>query len=328
MKKVGYFALTDDASSFYRLQGVFPFITDKNLELVDISHLNPGSWATIAPFDVIIFQRLFAEDHAALIMQCQIMGRKVIIDYDDNILEVPPHNPAYELYKNKKWSMQCLRLADELWVSTVALAEDFKKYNKNIHVVPNAHNNHMFHVEQKKDFNFENKLVIYRGGNTHRLDLFNKASDLAMLADYHKDWQFQYIGIADNHEFFEMNSRNENVSVTNKIPFIQYMDYLRTMNAPVMINPLLDIPINRSKSNISWIEGCYAGSVLFTNKNLPEFNYAFIGDIGTLINSPHRYLDKDGFDKLSLMHEESWAYIQKNLLLSSVNKLRIQRLLA
>jgi len=325
--KIGYIALQESmgGSSYYRIQGVLPLIKHDLLELTDLSDKNWTTWQVLNGLDMLVFHRPFTADHFAVIEQARAMGIWVIADYDDDVLNVPDHHPVYELYnENKANAINCVKSADEVWASTRSILETFYNFNHNIHVIPNAHNDYLFPVELKKPFNWEVSKLVYRGGNTHRLDLYHVKKDLQAMATENKEWQFIFIGIIDNQEFFDDMRTNTNVYLTSKMPFMQYMTHLMTINAPAMIAPLDNHKLNRAKSNISWLEGTYAGSAFFGNKLLPEFNFPFILPFslaGKAIKDKH-------IATLKKSNEESWAYIKENLLLSKINLLRLDRLLA
>lgn len=323
MRKIGYFAMGDDGSSYYRMQGVMPYINDPEISLTDISHLNILSWATALPYDTIIIQRPHTEHHAGAILQAQIMGIKVIIDLDDDVLNVPEHNPAYEIYNghNRKYVHECILYADEIWCSTEGIKKECSRYNKNIHVIPNAHNDYMFPVEQKKLFNAGSNMITYRGGRTHILDLFEKMHQIADVMNENPDHEFRFIGT----QSYELESlTRENHSYTSRLPVIQYLRYLYDLNPLLMLCPLQNNKLNRSKSNISWMEATYAGAGFIGNKTLPEFNHDEIFNIDRL----DLFRDYLVPSRIKDANEKSWKYIQENLLLSDINHLRIKRLLS
>ena len=323
MKNIKYFAIADDASSWYRIQGVLPYINHPELTLESIQNINVGSWASYIKTDVLIIQRAFNIHHVGYIYQAKIMGIKVILDYDDDVLNIPDHNPAHGTYvENRQYVLDSLRMVDEIWVSTEAIKESFLPYNKNIHVIPNAHNDFVFKVENKKPFNFKNKKVFYRGGDTHRMDLHEHCEDLVNIAHNNPDWKFMYMGVLGNEEFFRANIKNLNVSVTSKLPFIQYMDYICNLNAMVAICPLEIHKLNQAKSNCSWLESTYAGSCFFGKKSLPEFNKPFILPFSLF----GKAIEENHITTMKKHNEESWQFICDNLLLSNVNKKRIERL--
>lgn len=324
MKTIYYASQADDASSFYRIQGVLPFINHPDLKLIDVSHLNTASWAYLLQCDTIIFQRFFNEGHVGVIKQAQQLGVKVVVDYDDDMLNIPEHNPAYPMYHpNRKYAMQCIRMADEVWVSTQAIADSFAPYNKNIHVIPNAHNDYLFPESRRKKFNPGNKLVMYRGANTHYLDLYEYTDQLVKVAHDNPSWNFTYMGQMGNEQFFRANKDNQNVSFTNSVPFPQYIEHIGQKNPMVAICPLEGHLLNKAKSNCSFLEMTYAGAAFFGNTDLPEFDLECILPLSGL----NITLKDNLLTRLRTANENSWEYIKENLFLSKVNGLREERLL-
>jgi hypothetical protein len=322
--RVAYFSVVDDGSNYYRIQGVLPFIRHENIELVDISKLDWYTWATYTGFDILIIPRPYDQSMFEIIQMATVMNIWTILDYDDDCLNIPDHHPSYDLYQENRTNiLSCIKAADEIWVTTKSIRETFYPFNHNIHVIPNAHNDYIFPVEQRKKFNYNNKKVVYRGGKTHRIDIKNATEALVKAAKENPKWTFLYLGVADNSEFYEDNKGNENVTLTNGIPCVQYLNNLYDFNCPVMINPLDTHKLNKSKSNISWIEGTYAGSAFFGNKGLPEFNHHFILPF-SLFN---KGIKEEHISTMRKSQEESWAYIEENLLLSKINRLRVERLL-
>lgn len=325
MIKVAYISLSDDASSYYRTQGVFPFINHEKIVFNDISHLQYWSWSAITGYDVLIISRPFSEQHVGIIQQAQLMGLRVIIDHDDLVTDVPSHNPAHDLYKqNNKFVLQAIRMADEIWCTTEYMKKQWLKYNKNIHVIPNAHNDYMYPIDKAKPFNKGSKTMLYRGGNTHRLDLLEITAKLIDIAKRNINWEFMLMGCDDNHEFIRHADQCENIFVTNRIPIIQYFNYINSTNPSIMICTLEDTPLNRAKSNISFLEATYAGASFFANKELNEFNLPHILSLKLL----EMAITENHVATLKTNHEKSWAYICENLLLSKINQKRIDRILA
>jgi len=325
MIHVKYISFADDASSWYRSQGVFPYIKHEDLKFTDISSTKIESWVNCLNANILVIQRPSTEFHLMIIKQAQQFFMKVIVDFDDDILNIPEHNPAYGIYHPQiKFIKQIIRIADEVWVSTKSISESFAPFNRNIHIIPNAHNN--FVLKDKKPFNPENKMVVYRGGHTHRFDLYSYREQLVKTAKENHDWAFMYIGADYNEEFFRANQEadNKNVSVTNGIPFIQYIAHLGFLNAMVAICPLENTVLNRGKSNICLLENVYAGSAFFGNTDLPEFDLPFVLKMSQL----GKALSENHIATLRKTHEVAWQYIQDNLFLSKINEQRLERLLA
>lgn len=323
MIKVAYISFSDDGTAWYRSQGVFPFIHHAKAVFHDISHLSYGSWSAIAGYDVLIMSRPFNDQHVSIIQQAQWMGLRVIIDHDDLVTDVPSHNPAHGLYKqNNRFVLQAIRMADEIWCTTEFIKQQWLKYNKNIHVVPNAHNDYIY--PKAKTFDKLSKTMLYRGGNTHRLDLLQITPQLIDIAKRNSDWKFIFMGCDDNHEFIRSADQCENILVTNRVPIVQYFNYINSLSPAIMIAPLEGNPLNRAKSNISYLEGSAAGAAFFGNKLLDEFNLTNILPLTLLDKS----ISENHLSTLKEYQERSWAYISENLLLSKINQLRLNRILA
>ncbi len=318
-KKVLYYApMPSDSTSFWRCHGVLRFINSCDFELVDVSGVTDFNWVTLIGASIFIFQRPFTPEHAKLISLCKDMGMKIICDYDDNLFSVDMFNPTHQLYAHYRASLNdCIRMADELWVSTRGIADEYK--HPNAHVIPNAHNDYLFPMDTKRTFK-ANKKVIYRGGGSHKADVFEKAEMLVSVINAHTDWTFQFMG--DRYEYIEQRT-GENHHIVGGMPIMSYFKYLYHENPSVMIFPLCDTAFNRSKSNISWLEASYVGAAFFGNTNLPEYIEGSILPIEDL----DKFIDGDA-DILEFYNTASWQYICDNLLLSKVNELRTDRILA
>lgn len=317
-KKILYYApIPSDSTSFWRIHGVFPFIHSDEFELVDVSYTTNFNWSTLIGASALIFQRPFTKEHASLISACKDMGIKIICDYDDNLFCVDMFNPTYELYKFHLSTLNdCIRMADELWVSTKAIAEDYK--HPNTHIIPNSHNEYLFPVNKKLPFN-NNKKVIYRGGGSHKADVFEKSEMLVGIINENKDWTFTFMG--DRYEFIEQRT-GDNHHIVGGMPIINYFKFLYQENPAIVIFPLCTTRFNASKSNISWMEATYTGAAFFGNTDLSEFNQSGILPFGEL-----EYLMKQE-EILNKSNKSSWEYIADNLLLSTINQKRIDRIIA
>lgn len=315
--KVYYYALDKrDTTSFFRMVGVLPFIYHPDIDFHDISDTKIWDWTVVCGASAIILQRPFTRDHVAIIMGAKNMGLRVILDYDDLLSEVDQYNPTYQLYRDNQASLKlCYQYADEIWCSTAAIAESI---GEKCIVIPNAHNDYLFPVSKKREFNMATKKAFYRGGSSHQADVNEKADLLIRSINKHTDWMFSIMG--DRFTYIEQRT-GENHHIIPGIPLMEYFRFLNQNNPNIMLFPLCDTKFNRAKSNISWLEATYSGAVLFGNKNLPEFHHA--QDIDTLEAT------LDGYDPESLrkLNEQSWQYIQDNLLLSKINELRLERCL-
>lgn len=96
---------------------------------------------------------------------------------------------------------------------------------------------------------------------------------------------------------------------------------MQEQNAAIAFYPLATTMFNKSKSNIFWIEMTYAGSAVFGNKDLPEYDKV-------PCHEWHENIIKVAESELKMANDYSWRHILDNYLLSKVNSKRIERLLA
>ncbi len=86
-------------------------------------------------------------------------GLKILLDFDDDVLHVFETNPMHQHYEQcKSVILECLTLADEIWVSTRGCAKSFQMFNRNIHVIPNAWDDRL--MPTPNTFNPETKIAL------------------------------------------------------------------------------------------------------------------------------------------------------------------------
>jgi hypothetical protein len=247
------------------------------------------------------------------------MGLKIIIDYDDDVINVPMHNPFYNNYENNKETIkEIAKIADEIWVSTPGLKETFLKFNKNIKIVPNAHNDYLFPVKNKVPFNYKSQKVAYRGGSTHEIDVYSQLNDWIEIINKNKSTEFYFMG----SRFPYLESRcGDNYIIIPGTHILDYFRNMRKVNPNIFIYTLEDNKFNRGKSNISWIEATYAGAAVIAPEFLPEFIRPGISNFTGSLKETFNKIKGDN-QVLKLMNELSWDYIKAKLLLSHVNQER------
>jgi glycerol-3-phosphate cytidylyltransferase-like family protein len=315
--------LEDNASAFYRTSGVLKYI--EGISITNLNRLNNVyGWESLIGYDTLIYQRPSHEPHIALIELAKDMGIRVILDYDDDLLNVPFHNNASITLKDQRANIKkAIYLADEVWVTTPSIKHVYKPYNKNIHIIPNAHNDYLFKVDDKKVVKRNNKLMAYRGGASHEADVYQNINDIVEMINENTDWTFRFQGSRFKH----IEERcMDNMECTDPSTLMQFFKDYHNLNANIAFFPLLTNVFNFGKSNISLLEATYAGSAFLGNKELNEFKHSFVADISKGVYDTFKEV-KDDFDLLEKMNSEAWDWIVSERLLSNVNKLRIDRLL-
>lgn len=329
--------LCEDPSCFYRMSGVLDYINNLEIQFKNILGTQQFNWSLFSGCSHLLLQRPHSEAHMAIMLLAKDMGLKIISDWDDDLLNVAVHKndsiKPPELRRNVK---RCLSLCDEVWVTTPALKAVYKPFNKNIHVIPNSHHDHIFPVDKRMPFT-QRKMMTYRGGASHIEDLQGNVNDLVKTIRENKQWEFRFIGSGIEKEKGGFKSQFEilenmtqdckNHTYTLASTLIQFFKLYYHTNAPIAFFPLLNNKFNASKSNISLLEATYAGSAFLGNKTLPEFDFPFVTDISEGVYEPFMAL-KDNYSKMLRLNDEAWEWVKENRLLTNINKLREERLLS
>ena len=318
MKKLLYITQwPSDATAFYRLTPL-QYLT-KDIEVTFKHMAGQIDWSTFIGYDILLLERPSSGNDLVLIKLAKECGLRVIIDFDDDVLNVDQYNPMYGHYEgNRAVILDCLMTADEVWVSTAGVKKSFGMYNSNIHIIPNAHDNYLFPLKGKKPFNHNGKTVVWRGGCSHEADVYEVADSLIATINGNKDWMFEFIG----DRFIYMEQRcGDNYQPVSQMSLMQYFKYMHNLNPQVLICPLSDTKFNEGKSNIAWLEASYSGAVFFGKPSLNEFQNPGTNNFDLLNDTLQTgVLEGD--------NEWSWDYICSNLLLSNINELRKERILA
>lgn len=321
MKQILYFDWHSEASEFYR---ALPLDYIKSTEFTITRSTDRDIKShSINYYDVIVILRPSSETHLNLIKMAKDMGKKVISDWDDDPLHLQIENPMFGYYNgDKHHTIKCLTLVDEIWVATVGIKKSFRLYNKNIHVVPNSHNDIIFPVDKKRPFGIK-KRVMWRGGGSHIGDIYQPGTTewVVKTINNNKKWDFYWLG--QRFEFIEYRVKHGNFHYNPGASTVQFYKLMQEINPQIFFYPLSDNLFNRSKSNCSWLESVYAGAAYFGKSQFPEFDKPGVLPLSSL----NEYLRGDNSGELKEMNQLSWEYIKDNLLLSNVNKLREERLL-
>jgi len=308
-----------DATSFYRAVGVFGHL-QKIMPDLWISTFNQrdfqGSWPELIFYDVIFMQRPVTPDAKKVILQAKEMGKKVWIDYDDDYQDIPPENPVFRMYKGekvKKNIIEICKLADVITVTTKKLVKNFGKYNANVRHIPNAFNDYIFKPEPKK----YTDVVFWRGSDSHQDDMLPFVPEQKRLIRKYEKIKWAFMG------HYPRRLHHDKIHHIESVETIKYFKYVQQLAPKCVHVPLLDKNFNHCKSNIAAIEGALAGSVIVA----PAWDEWNIPGV-MLYNSPEEYGQNieaiiRGEVDIKKLNTLTWNYISDNLLLSKVNKQRV-----
>jgi hypothetical protein len=250
-----------DACSLYRALGPYR----KLQHLFDIEYFAGKSgfflWDTILNADVVLLQRPYTKQHATIAQCVKACGKKLLVDWDDQIDVVPAWNPNCQAFADCLPNLEAISaLADCVTVSSVALKHAAQRWGgKRVELVRNAIDDSLIETFGKHN---RKQIIAWRGSNTHIPDVeiakphlenfISKGYEVAFFGD-RPNWSY-----AIKHKFFPVSD------------YCQYMATLDALAPEYMIFTLADHPFNHSRSDIAAQECWTIGAKLIHN-NLGEF---------------------------------------------------------
>ena len=181
------------AVSYYRSIGVFSYLHKLNHN-IQTSTLDTVSWDQLAGIDIFYMERPQQDSAKRAFTMAKDFNVPVWVDFDDNLFGVPEYNPAHDFYKKTNALeniKEIISQANIVTVSTPAIKEAYSQFNKNIHVIENAHNDYQYpFIKRTETIN----TINWRGSNTHRNDLLSVAEDLFSSASKFSEWAWTFIG--------------------------------------------------------------------------------------------------------------------------------------
>jgi len=321
----------NDATSKYR--GSTPL----NLLRKQMRELNPFLLSTInydisQTLDLAFVQRPALRDQLLCVHMLKEFGVPVWVDYDDDYINESESNPRKGTELEARMTevvKECLKAADIVTVTNSHLKSVYEPYSKNIRIVPNALCDDLLGLMNPK---IEPKnVVLWRGNDKQRRDAHHFRREIMQVYRNNdtKNYNWMFAGYDPELIYDEMVEHDpKRVQKRPGCDFLEYHRQLCEVNWAVMIKPLQDTVFNRSRSNITWIEACLAGSVCIApnweswteNSDLNslityESPEDFKNKLTHILTNPNEIIERATIGR---------KYVQNNLLLSKVNLLRKQ----
>jgi hypothetical protein len=305
-----------DATSFYRAAGVVSDIESQTGHDVTIQDWSEQTlaWPVLINYDLVWMQRPIQPEAVNTVQYLKLIGKPVWVEYDDDLFNLPQSHQYYAAFgKARNNIIQILQLADAVTVTTPTIAESYEPYSKNITIVPNAIRDELLApVELPWGDEF-----MYRGMKAHEDDLYAYRQPFQILLN--EGMKIKFMTGFNPVRYF-----TGKMTVVENRDIYHYFDYIRKFRARSFLFPMVDNRFNQARSNICWLEATMAGSVVVA----PDWGeWSHPGII--------RYRKPEEFHEVVLeimrgqvsvdqAYHESYRYIRENLLLSKVNKLRIE----
>lgn len=241
----------------------------------DVPGMTIGQYvrATIDHFcetaDIVVWHPMYYEKSFEFFLEMQHKHQKpFVVEVDDNYVDVPTWNEAHNSFRNgsnfRRVSLDCMRNADALMVTTPHLGETYSAVNDNIYVIENS-------LDFKGDRKFVgwDKVSVRKhkgirlgwiGGRAHFDDLMMVAPMLRSILEKRDDVTLVLINSAIRESCKSMGrvypfEGLKNVHYADRsVPINRYAAFAASFGFDVGLAPLIDCNFNRSKSNLRWLE--------------------------------------------------------------------------
>lgn len=222
------------------------------------------------------------------------LGFKIIYEVDDVVFyeEIPDFNSYKKAFASDEIRQNCvdmMRMADEVTVTCKYMRDLFieKIGQEKVSVIPNfppewwiGHQYNYNKIIKNFDNNKQKPRILYSGSGAH-FDMNNATGQqddfshvLKFIVDNRHKYQFIFIGAYPPplHPFIQ----NKEIEFHPWQSLINYPKFIANLNPQLLLAPLMDIPFNRSKSDIKYIEGACLGipcmvQDMVTYEDAPDF---------------------------------------------------------
>lgn len=257
----------DSGSQYWRLQHPFKLLRDRGIEAyVSDEGITEKAinWA-----DIIVLQGTVDKEGIALIHAYQKeKGKKLVIDEDDwiSLNKDNPHQIEHDITNASEVKKITYGIADMITTTQDHLAENLKKFNSNVKVLPNYP---LLSFWDKPKYKNESKEIRigWAGSMTHVDDLKVVVEPLKRICKEYPQVKLVFVGDTRIGDLFE----GCNMEVTVGTPFEVWPSKLHSLRLDIGIAPLQDTEFNRCKSRIKFYEytiagyaGCYSPTVYKT----------------------------------------------------------------
>lgn len=219
--------------------------------------------------DIVLWHPMYYRDSFEFFLEMQHKHQKpFIIEVDDNYVDVPPWNEAFHSFRNgssfRSISLDSMRSADALMVTTPHLGDLYTAFNDNVYVIENS-------LDFKGDRKFvgwdtvsvrkhRGVRIGWIGGRAHFNDLMMVAPVLRKILEKHSDVTLVLINSAIKESCKLLGKEYpfeglKNVMYADRsVPINRYAAFCNSFGFDIGLAPLVDCNFNRSKSNLRWLE--------------------------------------------------------------------------
>lgn len=216
--------------------------------------------------DVVVFHRPNDWRSLKIAKELRGLGKKIVADNDDTYKHLDGKNLEKALQKVDKGLDEFIKFADLVTTTTEVLADEYRKLNPNVVVLPNCVDPDVWPEPIK---NPTNKVRLgFVGSVASNGDYENLKDTLKILSD-RDDVEIVVLGLPPQEpdqndkeavivkEMYDKDYQFWSSLNTVWQPFVSVADYIDTLNSlmiDIMVIPRRDDYFNRCKSNLKFLE--------------------------------------------------------------------------
>jgi hypothetical protein len=271
MKLTTFTSSKSQATDYYRSLGPFTRLALQKKFTHIICQQERAQWHDIYNTDIVLIQLPNSTASLAIMADAKRMGKKVIIDFDDYLLEVPEDNPANHYFANpqvQKQIQDTFLFADAVIVSTKKLYDLYFPMCQGkipMFIIPNGWNPTDLPMFEVKERHTPTRFV-WRGGSTHFADLHTIKAEINQMIEMNTEVTF--FGL-NKFMMYDLNKKAINVDWSS---MFVYFTFMQRIEGDFGFYPLVRNDFNLSKSNIFAIECIANGMPVLADSYFPEFN--------------------------------------------------------
>jgi hypothetical protein len=275
--------------------------------------------------DVVFILRAININDLNFIKKAKSLNKKVWIDSDDDLFNVPIDHCNYFENQNaelRRAYVEIHCMADAVSYSTKELLASHSKWSKNNFLIPCAYPDERV-VRFKESDLPQKKIVYWRGTATHEKSLLEYAPYIVSLAKKNPDWEFHFSGFKP---WYILEKIKNNWKTYGFFDVDDLLEHIHGLRPAINMIVRTDNPFTKSRSCISYMETTFGGAVTVA-PNWEEWikpgivNYK---DKKDFIVQMEKTMDQFNKTPNKKRVKKAFEYIEKNMVWSKVNKLQYQ----
>ncbi len=230
------------------------------------SRVSPEQQAqAVMDADVVVFHRPNDWRSLEIAKQLRAQGKKIVADNDDTYKNLDGKNLQMALEKVDKGLDEFCKFADMVTTSTEVLAQEYRKLNDNVVILPNCVDPDMWPEPLKNE---TDKVRLGFVGSVASNSDYEGIKNTLIELSKRSDVQLVVFGLppeADKNDTESVIVRelykkdfdfwqSLNIEWQSFVPVANYIDTLNSLKIDIMVIPRNDDYFNRCKSNLKFLE--------------------------------------------------------------------------